>query len=58
MVVDFTEQEIAILRHLLHRACLQGGMEVAEAAVVISKKLQAAQKQQPVISRVPLAVAE
>jgi hypothetical protein len=36
-------QEVAILRQLLHRAVLHGGMDVAEAAVLWGHKLRGAE---------------
>jgi hypothetical protein len=48
IIVQFTEQEIAALRELIHRACLHSGMQVAEAAVTLTTKLnQAVESQQP-----------
>lgn len=47
ITVEFTEQEIAALRQLLHRAVLHSGMDVAEAAVMITQKLVAATRVPP-----------
>lgn len=40
MTVEFTEQEIKVLLQIMDIAVKAGGLQVAEAAVVLSKKLQ------------------
>lgn len=42
MTIDFTTQEIQVLMQLIDLSVKAGGIQVAEAAVVLTKKLQAA----------------
>jgi hypothetical protein len=42
ITVELEPQELIVLRNLLHIACQAKGMEVAEACVVLDKKLLAA----------------
>lgn len=39
MIIEANEQEIAALQMMLHRACLQGGLQVAQAAAHWNMKL-------------------
>lgn len=47
LTVVLTRNEIVALRQLIHFAVQARGMEVAEASVVITKKLSAVLEQQP-----------
>ena len=42
MKIEFGESEARVLLQLIHLAVKAGGLEVAEAAVVLSRKIQAA----------------
>jgi hypothetical protein len=39
MIIELNDQEATVLRQLLNLAVKAGGLEVAEAAVVIDKKI-------------------
>lgn len=47
MIVELTVTELSALSQLIHFAVQARGMEVAETAVVLVKKLQAAAAQKP-----------
>lgn len=42
MIIEFTEQELKVLMQLIDISVKAGGIQVAEAAVILNKKLQAA----------------
>ena len=42
ITVTFTRQEAQALQQFIHMAVMSRGMQVAEAAVVVNKKLEAA----------------
>ena len=43
--IEATDEEVAVLHQLLHRAVLHSGMEAAEAACLWKRKLIAAAQQ-------------
>lgn len=49
-MTELTEQDVALLRQLIHVAVQSKGMEVAEAAVYLNRKLETLLKQ-PAIPR-------
>lgn len=44
--MNFTDNEIEVLKQIIHLAVMARGMEVAESAVVLTKKLDAMQRVQ------------
>ena len=46
MNVEFNEKEVAALMQLIHIAVQARGMEVAEAGVILTKKFEAAVREQ------------
>lgn len=42
MTIDFTKEEANALMQLLDLACKAGGLQVAEAAIYMTKKIQPA----------------
>ena len=46
-ILKLTTNEINVLQQLIHRACLHSGLDVAEAAATLNRKLNEAKQQPP-----------
>jgi hypothetical protein len=51
VTIEFTDEELVALRMLLHRAVLHSGMDVAETAVFLTKKIMGASRDAGSIKR-------